>query len=55
MNRRTLRVRDCRTWSGSINDIIATAAYLQKARYQQQAGQHMARNGGTGYVQLLYR
>jgi hypothetical protein len=37
MNRRTLRVRDCETWSGSIDDIIATAAYLEKAGYQQEA------------------
>jgi hypothetical protein len=55
MNRRTLRVRDCGTWSGSIDDIIATAAYLEKAGYQQEAGQHMARKAGTGYVQVLYR
>jgi len=55
MNRRTLRVRDCGTWPGSIDDIIATAAYLEKAGYQQEAGQHVARKGGTGYVQVLYR
>ncbi len=49
-NRGTLRVRDCGTWSGSINHILATAAYVAKAGYQQDGRQRMARKGGTGQV-----
>ena len=41
------------TWWGSFNDIIATGAYLEKARYQQEAA--MARKGRTAYVQVPYR
>jgi len=29
--------------------------HLEKSGYQQEVGQHMARKGGTGYVQVLYR